>query len=39
MRYKPDGGGFDSRWGHWGSIYLIIPHYGPGVDSTSNRKE
>jgi hypothetical protein len=21
------------------SIYLIMPHYGPGVDSASNRNE
>jgi hypothetical protein len=39
MRYKPDGGGFNYPWAQWGSIYLIIPHYGPGADSACNRKE
>jgi len=29
LRYKPEGRGFDSRW----------CHYGPGVDSASNRNE
>ena len=29
LRYKPEGRGFDSFW----------PHYGPGVDSASNRNE
>ena len=32
LRYKSEGSGFDSRWCHW-------PHYGPGVDSASNRNE
>jgi hypothetical protein len=29
LRYKPEGRGIDSRWSH----------YGPGVDSASNRNE
>ena len=29
LRYKSEVLGFDSRW----------PHYGPGVDSASNRNE
>jgi hypothetical protein len=39
--YKPEGRGFDSRWGDWiFSIFLILqPYYGPGVDSASNRNE
>ena len=32
LRYKPEGRGFDSLLCHW-------PHYGPGVDSASNRNE
>jgi hypothetical protein len=39
--YKPEGRGFESRWGHW--ILQLTqpfqPHYGPGVDSASNRIE
>jgi len=34
LRYKPECHGFDSRWCHWN-----WPHYGPGVDSVSNRDE
>ena len=36
--YKPEGCGFDSRWCHWNffSIDIILPHYGAGVNSTSN---
>jgi hypothetical protein len=34
LRYKPVGRGFDSRWCHWN-----FSHYGPGVDSASNRNE
>jgi hypothetical protein len=39
--YKSDGRGFDSRWCHWNSslTYFFRPHYGPGVDSVSNRNE
>ena len=40
-RYKPVGRGFGFRSGHW---YFTLtqsfrPHYGPGVDSASNRNE
>jgi hypothetical protein len=32
--------GFESQWGgFFFSIYLIQPHYGPGVDSASNGNE
>jgi hypothetical protein len=34
LRYKPEGRGFDSRCCHWN-----FSHYGPRVDSTSNRNE
>jgi hypothetical protein len=39
--YKPEGSGFDSRWCHWNFplTYSFRPHYGPGVDSASNRNE
>jgi hypothetical protein len=41
LRYKPAGRGFDSRWCQW--IFSLTksfrPHYGPGIDSTSNRNE
>jgi len=41
LRYEPDGRGFDSRWRHWNFplTYSFRPHYGPGVDSASNRNE
>jgi len=40
LRYKPEGRGFDSRWCHWNlSLTYFLPHYGPGVDSASNRNE
>ena len=41
LRYKPVGRGSDSRWCHWNFsvAYFFRPHYGPGVDSTSNRNE
>jgi hypothetical protein len=37
----PEGRRFDSEWGHWifQLTYSFQPHYGPGVDSASNRKE
>jgi hypothetical protein len=39
--YKKEGRGFDSWLGHW--IFQLTqsfqPHYGPGVDSASNRNE
>jgi len=38
--YKPEGRGFDSRFGHWILINLILPsHCGPGVDLASKRNE
>jgi len=38
--YKPEGRGFDSRWGHWDfSMTSFRPRYGPGVDLTSDRNE
>ena len=41
LRYIPAGRGFDSRWCHWNSsvTYSFRSHYGPGVDSASNRNE
>jgi len=41
LRYKPESLGFDSRWCHWNfSLTKIFrPHYGPGVDSASNRND
>jgi hypothetical protein len=41
LHYKPEGRGFDSRWCHWiFSLTLYFQsHYGPGVDSASNRNE
>jgi len=40
LPYKPEGRGFDSRWCHWNfSLTYSRPHYGPGVDSASNRIE
>ena len=41
LRYKPEGRGFHSRWYHWNFSlpYFFRPHYGPGVDSDSNRNE
>ena len=40
VRYKSKGRGFDSRWCHWNfSLTSFRPHYGPGVDSASNRNE
>ena len=40
-RYKPEGLGFDFRWFVWNILWTLIlwPHYGPGVDSASNRNE
>jgi hypothetical protein len=39
--YKPEGRGFDSRRRHWNFslTQFFLPHYGPGVDSASNRNE
>jgi len=41
LRYKLERCGFDSRWCHWNFslIQSLRPHYGPGVDSASNRNE
>ena len=41
MRNKPEGRGFDSRWCHWNFSLTksFRLHYGPGVDSVSNRNE
>jgi hypothetical protein len=41
LRYKPEGRRSDSRRYHWNFslIYSFRPHYEPGVDSASNRKE
>jgi hypothetical protein len=37
--YKPAGRKFDSRWCHWNFSGSFWSHYGPGVDSASNRNE
>ena len=41
LGYKPEGSGFDSRWCQWNFSLTksFRPHYGPGVDSASNRNE
>jgi hypothetical protein len=41
LRYKPESRGFDSRWfhGNFSLIYSFRQHYGPEVDSSSNRNE
>jgi hypothetical protein len=41
LRYKPERREFDSRWCHWNFSFTLsfLPHYGPGVDSASNRNE
>jgi hypothetical protein len=41
LHYKPEGRGFDSRWGHWdfSFTYFFRPHYDLEVDSVSNRNE
>ena len=41
LHYKLKGCGFDSHWCHWNFLLAqsYRPHYGPGVDSTSNRNE
>ena len=41
LRYKSEGRGFDSRLCHWNFLltYSLRSHYGPGVDSASNRNE
>jgi hypothetical protein len=38
--YRPEGCGTESRWGGFFQlIQSFQPHYGPGVDSASNRNE
>jgi hypothetical protein len=39
--YKSEGRWLASRWCHWNFslTYSFRSHYGPGVDSASNRKE
>jgi hypothetical protein len=41
LRYKPERRGFDSWWCYWNFslTYSFRSHYGPGVDSASNRNE
>jgi hypothetical protein len=41
LRYMSEGRGFDSRWCHsnYSLALSLIKHYGPGVDSVSNRTE
>jgi hypothetical protein len=41
LRYKPEGGGFDSRWCHWNFSLpqSFRPHYFPGAGSASNGNE
>jgi hypothetical protein len=41
LRYKPEDRGFNSRWSHWkfSLTQSFRPHYGPVVDSASNRNE
>jgi hypothetical protein len=41
LGYKLEGHGIDSRWCHWNFSLTksFQPHYGPGVDSASNRNE
>ena len=39
LRYRQEGRGSDSRWGHWyfSLTWSFRPHYVPGVDSASDR--
>ena len=41
LRYKLESREFDSRWCHWNFSLTqsFRLHYGPGVDSASNRNE
>ena len=40
LHYKPEGRGFDSGCCHWNfSLTSFRLHYGPRVDSASNRNE
>jgi hypothetical protein len=40
-RYKPEGRGFETRWGEWflSSYLILLVSLGPGVYSDSNRNE
>jgi len=37
LRYKPEGSGFDSQL--YCRNFSFRPHYGPGVDTVSNKNE
>jgi hypothetical protein len=39
--HKSEGRWFDPRWCHWNFslTQYFLSHYGPGVDSASNRNE
>ena len=39
LRYNPKGHGFNFQWCHWKFLLTqsFWPHYGPGVESSSNR--
>jgi hypothetical protein len=41
LRYQSESSGFDFRWCRWNFslTYSFRLHYGPGVDSASNRNE
>jgi hypothetical protein len=41
LYYKPEGRGFDSRWCqlNFSLTLSFLSHYGPGVDSASNRNK
>jgi len=41
LHYKPESGGFESRWCHWNFslTYSFRPHCDPWVDSASNSNE
>ena len=41
LRCKPEGCGFHSRWCSWNFALTLSfwLHYGPGIDSASNRNE
>jgi hypothetical protein len=39
LRYKPEGRGIDSRWCQNFWLTSFRSHYGPGVDTASNRNE
>jgi hypothetical protein len=41
LLYKLEDGGIDSQWYYWNFLltYSFRPHYGPGVNSASDRNE